>query len=104
MRAKVEHSIGVIQQVFGFQKVRYRGLAKNRHRLEGTAALANRFTVRPIAGGIVAVSVKTAHQARKGHRDVRNEAQTGFHGPRGTSLPTELSASVVIFADDSEVP
>jgi transposase, IS5 family len=29
VRSKVEHTIGVIKRVFGFQKVRYRGLAKN---------------------------------------------------------------------------
>ena len=46
IRAKVEHTIGVIKRIFGFQKVRYRGLAKNLHRLEVTAALANIYTVR----------------------------------------------------------
>jgi len=46
VRAKVEHTIGVIKRVFGFQKVRYRGLAKNLNRLEVTAALANLYTVR----------------------------------------------------------
>jgi IS5 family transposase len=46
VRAKVEHAIGVIKRVFGFQKVRYRGLAKNLHRLEASAALANLFMVR----------------------------------------------------------
>ena len=46
VRAKVEHSIGVIKRVFGFQKVCYRGLAKNLHRLEVTAALANLFMMR----------------------------------------------------------
>lgn len=46
VRAKVEHTIGVIKRVFGFQKVRYRGLAKNLHRLEATAALANLYMVR----------------------------------------------------------
>ncbi|MBS0367288.1 MAG: IS5 family transposase [Proteobacteria bacterium] len=46
VRAKVEHTIGVIKRVFGFQKARYRGLAKNLHRLEVTAALANLYTVR----------------------------------------------------------
>lgn len=29
IRSRVEHSIGVIKRVFGFAKVRYRGLAKN---------------------------------------------------------------------------
>ena len=43
MRAKVEHSIGVIKRVFGFAKVRYRGLKKNAHRLLVTCALANLF-------------------------------------------------------------
>ncbi len=46
VRAKVEHSIGVIKQIFGFTKTRYRGLAKNLHRLEVSAALANLYLVR----------------------------------------------------------
>ena len=46
VRAKAEHSIGVIKRVFGFQKVRYRGLAKNLYRLEVTEALANLYLVR----------------------------------------------------------
>jgi transposase, IS5 family len=46
VRAKVEHSIGVIKRVFGFAKVRYRGLDKNAHRLFVTSALANLSIVR----------------------------------------------------------
>jgi IS5 family transposase len=46
VRAKVEHVFGVIKRVFGFQKVCYRGLAKNLHRLEVSAALANLFLSR----------------------------------------------------------
>lgn len=46
VRAKVEHSIGVIKRIFGFTKVRYRGLAKNRHRLIVTCALANLYMTR----------------------------------------------------------
>jgi IS5 family transposase len=46
VRAKVEHAIGVIKRVFGFAKVRYRGLQKNLHRLLVTAALANLYTAR----------------------------------------------------------
>jgi IS5 family transposase len=46
VRAKVEHVIGVIKNIFGFRKTRYRGLAKNLHRLEVTAALANLYLVR----------------------------------------------------------
>ncbi|MDE2348653.1 MAG: IS5 family transposase [Gammaproteobacteria bacterium] len=46
VRAKVEHVIGVIKRIFGFQKVRYRGLAKNLHRLEAMAALTNIYMVR----------------------------------------------------------
>ena len=30
IRARVEHSFGVIKRVFGFTKVRYRGLTKKR--------------------------------------------------------------------------
>src|SRR5438046_6662200 len=46
VRAKVEHPIGVIKRVFGFAKVRYRGLKKNTHRLFVTCALANLFMMR----------------------------------------------------------
>lgn len=45
-RARVEHSIGVFKRVFGFRKVRYRGLAKNGNRLFVACALANLFIVR----------------------------------------------------------
>jgi IS5 family transposase len=48
VRAKVEHPIGVIKRIFGFTKVRYRGLAKNTHRLWVTCALANLFMARRI--------------------------------------------------------
>ena len=46
VRAKVEHPIGIIKRVFGFAKVRYRGLKKNTHRLLVTCALANLFMAR----------------------------------------------------------
>lgn len=46
VRAKVEHVIGVIKRLFGFRKTRYRGLAKNLHRLEVMAALTNVFVQR----------------------------------------------------------
>jgi IS5 family transposase len=46
VRARVEHPIGVIKRVFGFTKVCYRGLAKNRHRLVVACALANLFMLR----------------------------------------------------------
>jgi len=46
IRARVEHPIGVIKRVFGFTKVCYRGLAKNRHRLVVACALANLFMMR----------------------------------------------------------
>ena len=47
VRARVEHSIGIVKRVFGFAKVRYRGLKKNAHRLLVTCALANLFIARP---------------------------------------------------------
>ena len=41
-----EHAIGVIKRVFGFAKVRYRGLKKNAHRPIMACALANLFIAR----------------------------------------------------------
>ena len=46
VRAKVEHPIGIIKRVFGFAKVRYRGLKKNAHRRLVTCALAILFMAR----------------------------------------------------------
>ncbi|MDA8118725.1 MAG: hypothetical protein M0Z85_01440 [Gammaproteobacteria bacterium] len=43
VRVKVARCIGVIKRIFGFQTVRYRGRAKNLHRLESAAAMANLF-------------------------------------------------------------
>jgi transposase, IS5 family len=45
-RAKVEHCFGVIKCIFGWRKVRYKGLAKNANRLMTTAALCNLYMVR----------------------------------------------------------
>jgi IS5 family transposase len=46
VRAKVEHPFLVLKRVFGFAKVRYRGLAKNANRLFVACALVNLFMVR----------------------------------------------------------
>lgn len=46
VRAKVEHAFGVIKCIFGFAKVRYRGMMKNANRFFVACALANLFMVR----------------------------------------------------------
>jgi transposase, IS5 family len=46
IRAKVEYVFLVIKKLWGFTKVRYRGLAKNKNRLLTSLALANLFIVR----------------------------------------------------------
>ena len=46
VRAKVEHIFFVIKRQFKFVKVRYRGLAKNAHRLFVLCGLANLFIAR----------------------------------------------------------
>ena len=46
VRAKVEHPVRVLKGVFGFVKVRYRGLAKNTQRLWVSCGLTNLFMVR----------------------------------------------------------
>jgi len=48
VRAKVEHPMMVIKRIFGFRKVRYRGLDKNANRLFVTCALANLFMARKV--------------------------------------------------------
>jgi len=46
VRAKVEHPFRVMKCVFGFVKVRYRGLMKNANRVFTTCALINLYMVR----------------------------------------------------------
>jgi IS5 family transposase len=43
VRAKVEHVFRVLKRIFGFDKVRYRGIAKNHHRLCTNFALVNLY-------------------------------------------------------------
>ncbi len=43
VRAKVEHPFRILKLVFGFDKVRYRGIAKNHHRLCVNFALVNLY-------------------------------------------------------------
>ncbi|MDQ2833020.1 MAG: IS5 family transposase [Acidobacteriota bacterium] len=44
VRSRVEHVFGILKLRFGFAKVRYRGLAKNLHRLQVSFALVNLVT------------------------------------------------------------
>ncbi len=46
IRARVEHVFGVVKRLWGFNKVRYRGLAKNATRAFTALALANIFMSR----------------------------------------------------------
>ena len=46
VRAKVEHSFFYIKRVFGYDKVRYRGLSKNSNRLHVLAAFSNLLRAR----------------------------------------------------------
>ncbi|MDP1465755.1 transposase, partial [Klebsiella pneumoniae] len=45
IRAKVEHPFRYIKRVFGYDKVRYRGQAKNKNRLVVLAGLTNLMIV-----------------------------------------------------------
>ncbi len=46
IRSKVEHPFRVVKQQFGFQKIRLRGLDKNRRKVNVLTALTNLFLPR----------------------------------------------------------
>ncbi len=46
VRAKVEHPFLVLKRIFGFNKVRYRGLEKNANRLFVACGLVNLYLAR----------------------------------------------------------
>lgn len=50
IRARVEHVFGVVKRLWGFGKVRYRGLPKNATRAFTALALANIYLARALAG------------------------------------------------------
>jgi IS5 family transposase len=52
VRAKVEHPFRILKRTFGFDKVRYRGLAKNHHRLCACFALVNLYLHRKRLAGL----------------------------------------------------
>jgi IS5 family transposase len=52
VRAKVEHVFRILKRVFGFDKVRYRGLAKNHNRLCANFALVNLYLHRKRLAGL----------------------------------------------------
>jgi transposase, IS5 family len=51
VRAKVEHVFAVVKRLWGFTRVRYRGLAKNATRAFVGLALANLYLTRPRYAG-----------------------------------------------------
>jgi transposase, IS5 family len=46
IRSRVEHPFLILKKVFGFEKVRYRGMAKNSERVHVACALINLFQLR----------------------------------------------------------
>jgi IS5 family transposase len=54
VRAKVEHVFRILKRVFGFDKVRYRGIAKNHNRLCANFALINLYLHRKRLAGLAA--------------------------------------------------
>ena len=45
-RVRVEHVFGVVKNIFGYRKVRYKGLAKNTNGIHILFALSNLYMVR----------------------------------------------------------
>src|SRR5262245_10215583 len=93
IRVRVEHPIGVIKRVFGFTKVCYRGLAKNRHRLIVASALANLFMVskrllRCRRRSVVSDQAYGAWSPRGPHQDGEPPRRSPF--ARATALPIAL--------------
>jgi IS5 family transposase len=52
VRAKVEHAFRILKRIFGFEKTRYRGIAKNHHRLCASFALVNLYMHRKRLAGL----------------------------------------------------
>ena len=75
MRAKVEHPFRILKRAFGFDKVRYRDLAKNHHRLCANFALVNLYMHRKRPAVLGQNCVR-----RQGNR-LRNESNSSQNQP-----------------------
>ena len=51
VRCKVEHAFKIIKDIFGFRKVRYKGIAKNLNKLNVLFACANLLMVKRVQNG-----------------------------------------------------
>jgi transposase, IS5 family len=74
VRTKVEHVFRILKRVFGFDKVRYRGIAKNHHRLCANFALVNFYLHRKrLASARAVVRLEAGKPASKTHKANRKQ-------------------------------
>ena len=92
VRARVEHVFGVVKKLWGFSKVRYRGLAKNATRAFVTLGLANLYLARKRLGARVRLRGANARRAamngvkfrrvlRLGQRNIAPWSPVASHRP-----------------------
>ena len=87
VRARVEHVFGVVKRLWGFNKVRYRGLAKNATRSFVALALANIFLEDP---SDIARSARLGPVPRQGcPRPTSKMSRRFAQATRGTPLRVE---------------
>jgi len=68
-RSRVEHVFGILKGMFGFRKVRYRGLAKNTNRLYVCFGLVNLFVQKKrMLTGLDALACPNAWNDGRNHR------------------------------------
>ena len=109
-RARGEHAFRVVKQLWGFAKVRYRGLAKNTARLFAVFALANLYLVRRRLmppGDVSLLSSTPSDPRRRGTRRDIAVRNVGFRGPNREAHchhDHALSLIVLAIASTSELP
>jgi hypothetical protein len=91
IRARVEHVFAVVKRLWGFTKVRYRGLAKNASRAFTALALANLYLSRHRL--VAAVRPGWANRAAK---PTAKPARATINGLKLTFLPKPAAQTHVI--------
>jgi hypothetical protein len=98
VRARVEHVFGVIKRLWGFTKVRYRGLDKNAGRAFVALALANLYLARkPLLGQVIVVTDEELAAAQVAWAKIAGELSSGSMGPviSGTVELTGLLSQIL---------
>ena len=90
MRAKVEHPFRILKRIFGFDRVTYRGRAKNHHRLCACFALVNLYLHRK---RLIGLAQNCVWRPQNRPADATKGSMKPFNNPLRPAIPMRLTVA-----------